>query len=278
MLQQVLKDMYVDPDVLAALNEEQKKILFLKMREEQVRRWKEREDKERERGLTEAKRNKPKNANGKSVSWLLGRDGEVSVIAMDDGEELTSKFPFPKSGEKLLKRIPSTKGGSDKTQTENVTPKTKSEISSILKQGKNEETSSSLPLLVSASDPPQPTPQVKVEVKQVGPAKVKPSSPTQRCSPLNLQKPVQPPSVRSSPSCDNAKPPPEQKKTVEDSSRKSIFVSNPDPVKKSDLVGGGQVIALVGIFNAKDANTPAPPRGVKPPLPNKPLHLRPTNL
>ncbi|KAM9496708.1 uncharacterized protein Hap1MRO34_001359 [Clarias gariepinus] len=88
MLQQILATMYVDPDILEALNEEQKKTLFLKMREEQVRRWKEREEKEEREGKMEKPR--PKKATFKKVSWLLGRDGDVHVRVIGETDEFKS--------------------------------------------------------------------------------------------------------------------------------------------------------------------------------------------
>ncbi|XP_068438948.1 SH2 domain-containing protein 4A isoform X2 [Clinocottus analis] len=94
MLAKILEDMWVEPEVLEALSEEQKRILFLKMREEQVRRWREREEKETEEreereGGDDGDAPK-KAADNKHVRWLLGRDGDVSVIVIGEVDEFRS--------------------------------------------------------------------------------------------------------------------------------------------------------------------------------------------
>ncbi|XP_034546136.1 SH2 domain-containing protein 4A isoform X2 [Notolabrus celidotus] len=89
MLAKILEDMWVEPEVLEALSEEQKRILFLKMREEQVRRWNEREERE-ERERRDTINTKPKKAYSKHVSWLLGRDGDVSVFVIGEVDEFRS--------------------------------------------------------------------------------------------------------------------------------------------------------------------------------------------
>ncbi|XP_077434382.1 uncharacterized protein LOC144059280 [Vanacampus margaritifer] len=85
MLAKILEEMWVEPEVLEALSEEQKRILFLKMREEQVRRWRDREEREgHDTGI------RPKKATSKHVSWLLGRDGDVCVRVIGEVDEFRS--------------------------------------------------------------------------------------------------------------------------------------------------------------------------------------------
>lgn len=60
MLQHVLKDMYIDPELLAGLNEFEKETLFCCMREEQIKRWKIWDQKETEIQKTEPPRIKRK--------------------------------------------------------------------------------------------------------------------------------------------------------------------------------------------------------------------------
>lgn len=46
-------------------------------------------------------------ANDKSVSWLLGRDGDVAVIVIGEVDELTSKFISSGFGEKKTQNLQS---------------------------------------------------------------------------------------------------------------------------------------------------------------------------
>ena len=65
MLQQIIKDMYIDPELLEELSDEQKQVLFIKMREEQIRRWTVREEK--------LQLEEPKIKNGKWLKVSLHR-------------------------------------------------------------------------------------------------------------------------------------------------------------------------------------------------------------
>ncbi|XP_010007264.1 PREDICTED: SH2 domain-containing protein 4A [Chaetura pelagica] len=95
MLKQILSDMYIDPDLLAELSEEQKQILFFKMRQEQIRRWEEREAAE---DKATAKRPLSRKANGKMVTWKLGADNDVWVWVMGE-------HPSDKSYEAICEEI-----------------------------------------------------------------------------------------------------------------------------------------------------------------------------
>nr|XP_022317895.1 SH2 domain-containing protein 4B-like isoform X3 [Crassostrea virginica] len=79
MLQQILQTMTVDPDLLAELSDEQKAILFVKIREEQVRRYNDFEKKNQDDRIPR----KPKKGR-KNVDFLVGRDGREWVWVMGE--------------------------------------------------------------------------------------------------------------------------------------------------------------------------------------------------
>uniref|UniRef100_A0A8C7N810 SH2 domain containing 4B n=1 Tax=Oncorhynchus kisutch TaxID=8019 RepID=A0A8C7N810_ONCKI len=94
MMQQILRDMYIDPDLLAELNEEQKHILFYKIRQEQVRRWDERENQENQENQDQDQGKK----GSRSIQWLQGCDGDVWVWVMGDS-------PGDKPYEDIIKEL-----------------------------------------------------------------------------------------------------------------------------------------------------------------------------
>uniref|UniRef100_A0A3Q3X150 Uncharacterized protein n=1 Tax=Mola mola TaxID=94237 RepID=A0A3Q3X150_MOLML len=250
MLKQILKDMYIDPDVLNALNEEQKKTLFLKMRQEQVRRWKEHEEK-----LQVG----PETANSKNVSWLLGRGGEVAVIVIGEVDELTSKFICSAIGEK---KTPS--------------PQNNANCQTILKSRKMTE-----PIIAERENAPKTQPGISINLEvcrnQTDIVNLKITIVIMlllypliyECERISLLYP----SLSLSLSLSLSPLP-------DDGASEASWRAAPDEARSAGSVppcaGRGRVAQLMKTFSAENATTPAqtPPRGVKPPLPTKPNHLR----
>ncbi|XP_071664368.1 SH2 domain-containing protein 4A isoform X1 [Patagioenas fasciata] len=81
MLKQILSEMYIDPELLAELSEEQKQILFFKMRQEQIRRW---EEREAAANRAAAEKPAPRKGSRKTVTWKLGADNDVWVWVMGE--------------------------------------------------------------------------------------------------------------------------------------------------------------------------------------------------
>lgn len=83
MLQQILQDMWVDPELLAELDESQKQTLFCRMREEQVRRWT-RWDQQESRKPPSSAKPAVTGCSKKQVDFLMGSDGEPWVWVMGE--------------------------------------------------------------------------------------------------------------------------------------------------------------------------------------------------
>lgn len=89
MLAKILEDMWVEPEVLEALSEEQKRILFLKMREEQVRRWTAQDEKEEKEGRDNKRPKKGKSATMNLLYIGITPHYSLSFISSEAKQENT---------------------------------------------------------------------------------------------------------------------------------------------------------------------------------------------
>ncbi|XP_060792262.1 SH2 domain-containing protein 4A [Neoarius graeffei] len=304
MLQQILKEMYIDPDVLNALNEEQKKTLFLKMRQEQVRRWKEREEKmERE----EPRKPKLRPAHSKSVSWLLGCDGDVQVIVIGEVDEFkSSKILRSGLGERKAASLHNHSHNQEaslksnlvnRTSTEpvrsgreNLPPKTLSGVQLNLKE--NSEVRMLPPPQVSACEqkPTSPIESVKESEEEDDTddpvvdtlslssicyrPHLMPASILHSLPPQDTQQKTSPLSITSRLSSSEASEP--HISRGKDFRVMSASKRTETGVGGENRVGRGRVAELMKTFSVSSDSTCSqpPPRSNKPPVPNKPTHLQ----
>ncbi|XP_052392703.1 SH2 domain-containing protein 4A-like isoform X2 [Carassius gibelio] len=298
MLQQILNDMYIDPDVLDALNDEQKKTLFLKMREEQVRRWKEREDKLEREPL----KPKPKTGNSKSVSWLLGRDGDVQVIVIGEMDELkSSKIICSGFGERKTASVlnnsrnhPSTLKSNliNRSGRENLPPKAPSGVQLNLKIPENEEKPS------APSENVSHQPQEAKEKAESGHSEDDSAVLSSICYRAHSRSCLLTTSALSRPGYmdmedrttnqlpDTSRlhpqdtPKPQISRVdfrVLAASKRAFSVDVESEVVEESCLGRGRVAQLMKTFSvaSESPHSQAPPHGNKPPIPVKPTHLRP---
>ncbi|XP_051537595.1 uncharacterized protein LOC127431261 [Myxocyprinus asiaticus] len=320
MLQQILKDMYIDPDVLDALNEKQKKTLFLKMREEQVRRWKEREEKLEREPFNP----KPKTARRKSVSWLLGRDGDVQVNVIGEVDELKcSKIIYSGFGERKTPSVlnisynqPGTLKSNLANRTsaepvrsgrENLPPKVHSGVQLNLKENNDKDLRTVVPpqvpvneekLSLTVENVSHHQPQESTEKAESGWSEDDSALLSSICYQPRMRSFLQTHSALRSPAHidteermtnqlpdtsrfhpqDTPKPQINRGKDFQmmPAANRAFSVDVGSEVAEKICLGRGRVAQLMKTFSvsSESPSSQAPPRANKPPIAEKPCHLR----
>uniref|UniRef100_A0A672LJQ0 Uncharacterized LOC107557060 n=1 Tax=Sinocyclocheilus grahami TaxID=75366 RepID=A0A672LJQ0_SINGR len=283
MLQQILNNMYIDPDVLDALNDEQKKTLFLKMREEQVRRWKERDEKLEREPL----KPKPKTANSKSVSWLLGRDGDVQVIVIGEIDELkSSKIIYSGFGERKTASVLNNSHNQPSTLKSNLINRTTTEPVRSGQENLPPKAHSGVQLnfkvccsrmLVNEEKPSAPSENESKEEAESVHSEDDSALLSSICyrahSRSCLLTPSLPDTSRLHPQ-DTPKPQINRGDfRVVAASKREFSVDVGSEVVEESCLGWGRVAQLMKTFSESPPSH-TPPHGNKPPIPEKPTHLR----